>query len=69
MLFLYFSSKNNVEKLVYILLQYEIHFIEGLYVNLLISNDIISLEAMVIDLRKKTALIGVYKITINMNAK
>lgn len=29
-LFLYFSSKNIVGNLVYVLLQYEIHFVEGL---------------------------------------
>lgn len=42
---------------------------EDLRANLLIRNDIMSPEAMVIDLEKKIALIGACKIIINMNAK
>lgn len=30
-LFLYFSGKNGVEDLVYAMLQYEIHLVEGLH--------------------------------------
>lgn len=66
---LYFSGKNNVEDLVYATLQYEIHLIEGLRTNQLIGNDIMSLEAMVIDLGKKTALISACNMTIDVNAK
>lgn len=66
---LYFPGKNGVGDLVYTALQCEIHFIEGLHANLLIGNDIMSSEAMVIDLKKKTALIVACEVTININAK
>ena len=66
---MYFSGKNNVGDLVYASLQYEIYLIEGLRANLLIGNDIMSPEAMVIDLGKMTALIGACRVTINVDAK
>lgn len=66
---LYFPGKNGGRNLVYATLQCEIHFVEGLYANLLIGNDIMSPEAIVIDLKKKTALIGACKVIININAK
>lgn len=66
---LYFPSKNGIRNLVYAALQCEIHFVEDLYANLLIGNDIISLEAMVINLEKKTALIGACEVTIDINTK
>ena len=66
---LYFPGKNNVGDLVYALLQYEIYLVEGLRANLLIGNNIISSEAMIINLGKKTALIDTYGVTININAK
>lgn len=69
MLSLYFPSKNNVGDLIYASLQCEIYFIEGLYANLLMSNDIVSSKAMVINLKKKTALIGACVVTIDVNAK
>lgn len=66
---LYFPSKNGVGNLVYATIQCKIHLVEGLHANLLISNDIMSLEAIVINLGKKTALIGACEITINVNAE
>lgn len=66
---LYFSGKNDVGDLVYALLQCEIHLVEGLRANLLIGNDIMSPEAMVINLEKKTALIGVRGVTIDVNTR
>ncbi len=42
---------------------------EGLHANLLIDNDIMSPEGMIIDLGKKTALIGACGVTIDVNAK
>lgn len=42
---------------------------EGLCANLLISNDIIFPKSMIINLGKKTALIGACRVTIDMNAK
>lgn len=68
-LFLYFSSRNNVGNLVYALLQYKIHLVEDLQANLLINNNIMSSEAMVINLGKKSTLIGAYGIIIDVNAK
>lgn len=67
-LFLYFSGKNNVKDLVYVTLQYKIYLLEGLHANLLIDNNIMSSEAIVIDLGKKTALIGTCRVTIDINA-
>lgn len=55
--------------MVYALLQCEIHLVEGLHANLLIDNNIMSPEAMVIDLGKKLTLIDAYEMTINVNAK
>lgn len=49
---LYFSSRNNAKELVYVLLQYEIHFVKRLWANLLISNNIMSPKAMIINLGK-----------------
>lgn len=66
---LYFSGKNDVRDLVYASLQCEIHLVGGLRANLLISNDIMSPEAIVINLGKKTALIGVCGVTINVNTR
>lgn len=66
---LYFPGKNNVGDLVYAALQCDIYLVEGLRANLLISNDIMSPEAMVIDLGKKTALIGICEVTIDINTK
>lgn len=65
----YFSSQNNIRDLIYILLQCETHFVHGLYANLLISNNIISPEAMVINFVKKIMHIGTCRVIIDMNAK
>ncbi len=66
---LYFPGKNSVGDLVYAALQCEIHLVEDLRTNLLIGNDIMSPEAMVIDLGRKTALIGTCGVTIDVNAR
>ncbi len=66
---LYFSGRNGGGDLVYAALQCEIHLVEGLHANLLIGNDIMSPEGMIIDLGKKTALIGACGVTIDVNAK
>lgn len=42
---------------------------EGLRANLLVGNDIMSPEAMVINLRKKTAIIDTCGVSINVNAR
>ena len=66
---LYFPGKNGVGDLVYAALQCEIHLVEGLRANLLIGNNIMSPEAMAIDLGKKTALTDACGVTINMKMK
>lgn len=68
-LVLYFLGKNGVGNLVYAALQCEIHLVKSLRVNLLIGNNIMSHEAMVMNLEMKTALIGACRVTININAK
>ena len=66
---LYFPGKNAVGDLVYAALRYEIHLVEGLRANLLVGNDIMSPEAMVINLGKKTAIIGTCGVSIDVNAR
>lgn len=68
-LFLYFPGKNAVEDLVYAALRCEIYLVEGLCANLLIGNDIMSPEAMIIILGKKTAIIGTCRVFINVKAR
>lgn len=66
---LYFPGKNAVGNLVYAAFWCEIHLVEGLRANLLVGNDIMSPEAMVIDLGKKTAVIGACGVSIDVNAR
>ena len=66
---LYFPGKNAVGDLVYASLWCEIYLVEGLRANLLIGNDIMSPEAVVIDLGKKTAVIGACGVSIDVNAR
>ena len=66
---LYFPGKNDVGNLVYASLQCEIHLVKGLRANLLIGNNIMSPKAMVINPKKKTALIGVCGVIIDVNTK
>lgn len=66
---LYFPSKNNVEQLLYASVRYKIHLVDGLHANLLIENDILSPEGFIINIGKKSALIGSCAITIPVNAK
>lgn len=66
---LYFPGRNAVGDLVYAALRCEIHLVEGLYANLLISNNIMSPETMIINLEKKTDIIGTCEVSINVNAR
>ena len=66
---LYFSGKNDAEKLVYASVRCEIHLVEGLRANLLIGNDIILPENFVIDIEKKTTLIGSCKVIIPISVR
>lgn len=65
---LYFPSKNSVGDLVYPAIRCEIHLVESLRANILVGNDIMSSEAMVINLGKKTAIIGTCGVSIDVNA-
>lgn len=66
---LYFPSKNNAGELVYTSLEYKIHLVERLQANLLIGNNMLSPKHIVINIGKKSALIGSCKVTIKVNAK
>lgn len=66
---LYFSSKNSIKQLIYAFLIYKIYLVKDLRANLLIRNDIISLEEFIIDVKRKSALIKSYKVTVSINAK
>ncbi len=66
---LYFPGKNNAGQLVYASLTCEIHLVEDLRENLLIGNDIISLESFVIDVKGKKALLGSCEVTISIDAR
>lgn len=68
-LFFYFPSRNSIADLVYVSHESEIHLVESFQANLLIGNDIISPKAMVINFGKRTVLIGVCKVTIDVNTK
>lgn len=66
---LYFPGKDDADLQVYISLTYKIHLVKGLRVNLLIGNDIMSLENFIIDVRKKSVFIGSCGMTVPINAK
>lgn len=66
---LYFPGKDNAEQLVYVALKCEIHLVEELQANLLISNNILSPEGVVIDIGGRSALIGSCGVTVTINAK
>lgn len=66
---LYFPGKNNTEQLVYTFLTCKTHLVKDLKANLLIGNDIISLEGFVIDVKRKSALIGSCGVTVPIDAR
>lgn len=66
---LYFLGKDNAGQLVYTALKCEIYLVKGLWANLLISNNILSPKGFVIDIGRKSALIGSCGVTITINAK
>lgn len=66
---LYFPDTHNAGQLVYALLKCKIYFIEGLQANLLVYNNILSLERIVINIGKKSILIRSCRVTIAINAK
>lgn len=63
-LFSYFHGIDGTGKLVYASMRCEIHLVEGLQANLLFGYDIISQENFIIDIKKKSTLIGSCRVTI-----
>lgn len=55
--------------LVYTLLRCKIHLVEGLKANVLIENDIMLSENFVIDIKKKTMLIGSCRVTVLISTR
>lgn len=66
---LYVPDKNDAGQQVYTSLTCEIHLVKGLRSNLLIGNSIMSLEGFIIDVIKKSVLVGSCKITIPIDAR
>ena len=66
---LYFPGRNNAGQQVYASLTCEIHLVEGLRANLLIGNDIMSPEGFVIDVKKRSVLIGSCRVTVPIDAR
>lgn len=68
-LFLYFLGRNNTCQQVYTSLTYKIHLIEGLRANLLIGNNIMSLEGFIIDVKNKSVFIGSCRVTVPIDVR
>lgn len=66
---LYFSGKSDSGQLVYGTLNCKIHLVEGLWVNLLIGNNILLPAGVVVNISKKSALIGSCGVTISVKTK
>ena len=66
---LYFPGRKDTDQQVYALLTCEIYWVEGLRANLLIGNNIISPEGFIIDVKKRSVLIGSCGVTIPIDAK
>ena len=65
----YFPGKNNTGQLVHTSLTCEIHLVEDLKTNLLIGNNIMSLEGFVIDVKGKSVLIGSCGVTVPIDVR
>lgn len=68
-LFLYFPGRNDAGQRVYASLTCEIHLVKGLRANLLIGNDIMSLEGFIIDVKKRSVLIESCRVTVPIDAR
>ncbi len=66
---LYFPGRNDVGQQVYASLTCEVHLVEGLRANLLIGNDIMSPEDFVINVKKRSVLIGSCGVTVSIDAR
>ena len=66
---LYFPGRDTAGQQVYAFLTCEIHLIEGLRANLLIGNDIMSLEGFIIDIKRRNILIGSCGVTVPIDAR
>lgn len=68
-LLLYSSGKNNTKQLAYTFLICEIYLVKALRANLLIGNNIMSLEDFVIDIKENSVFIESCRVTVPINAR
>lgn len=68
-IFLYFSSKNQAGQQVYALIKCELHLFNGFQANILVGNNILSLEGFAIDINKNCAPIGCCGVIIAINIR
>ena len=66
---LYFPGNNNAGQQFYASLTCEIQLVEGLRASLLIGNNIMSPEGFIIDIKKRSILIGSCRVTVPIDAK
>lgn len=66
---LYFSGKDNMGQQVYASLTCEIHLVEGLKANLLIGNNIMSLEGFIIDVKRHSVFIRSCGVTVSIDVR
>ena len=66
---LYYSGENQAGQQVYAPIKCELHLVDGLRVNILVGNDILSPESFAINISKNRALIGICGVTIAINAR
>lgn len=67
--FIYFLGKNNKKKIVYVCINCKLHVVNGLKANMLISNDIINLKQILVDISKKTTFIVSYRVQLTVKIK
>lgn len=68
-LFLYFSSENKAGQQVYTSMKCKVHLINGLKVNILVENNILSLERFVINIKKNRTFIKSCRVPTSMNVR
>lgn len=66
---LYFLGKNQAEQQVYALIKSELHLVDALQANILIENDILSLEGFAIDISKNRTFIRSCGVLIAINTR
>lgn len=68
-LFLFFPSKNETRKQVYISIKCNLYLVNGFQTNILVENNILLLESLMINVKKNCILGESFKIRIAMNIK